>query len=199
MLESARSWASRKRYVRRSRRYVRPEEFAAFGAGSIIHPPAAVSCPHRIRIGRDVVVFPRCWLSVVDEDHGTRYEPELVIGDGTQLGHDFVVACIGSVTIGREVLTADRVFIGDTYHDYRDPTRSVKAQPMVPPDPVVIGDGAFLGINSVVLPGVHVGEGACVGAGAVVTRDVPARTLVVGNPARVVRRWDPEAGEWSEA
>ena len=61
------------------------------------------------------------------------------------------------------------------------------------PQPVKIGDGAFLGVNSAILPGVTVGEGGYVGANAVVTEDVPARSLVVGNPARVVRRWDGSA------
>jgi acetyltransferase-like isoleucine patch superfamily enzyme len=53
--------------------------------------------------------------------------------------------------------------------------------------PVVIERGAFIGVHAVILPGVRVGEGAAVGAGAVVTRDVPPRTIVAGNPARVVR------------
>ena len=53
--------------------------------------------------------------------------------------------------------------------------------------PIAIGDGVWLGGGVIVLPGVTIGEEAVVGAGAVVTRDVPPRTLVVGNPARVIR------------
>jgi acetyltransferase-like isoleucine patch superfamily enzyme len=105
-----------------------------------------------------------------------------------------VIACVGRVEIGARVLTADRVFIGDTYHQYRDPEKAILDQGLAEPKPVSIGPGAFLGINSVVLPGVTVGEGAYVGAGAVVTGDVPPRTVVAGNPARPIRRW--EAGEW---
>ena len=58
---------------------------------------------------------------------------------------------------------------------------------------MTIGAGAFLGVGSSVLPGVAVGEGAFVGAAAVVTRDVPAHAVVVGNPARVIREWDGSA------
>ena len=57
---------------------------------------------------------------------------------------------------------------------------------------VVIEDGVFIGVHAIILPGVTVGEGAMVGAGAVVTKDVPPRTMVAGNPARVIRRLDAE-------
>ena len=175
-----------------------PAAFAAFGARSTILPPATVTCPHRIAVGEDVVILSRAWLSVVEEHAGRRYTPSLVIGDRARLGQDLVVACIGSVEIGPDVLTADRVFIGDTSHDYRDPRRPIVEQQMVDPRPVRIGRGAFLGINTVVLPGVTIGENAYVGAGAVVTRDVEARSVVVGNPARVVRRFDEASGTWLE-
>jgi maltose O-acetyltransferase len=54
--------------------------------------------------------------------------------------------------------------------------------------PISIADGVWIGGGALVLPGVSIGEDAVVGAGAVVTRDVEARTVVVGNPARVIRR-----------
>ena len=58
---------------------------------------------------------------------------------------------------------------------------------------VVIEDGVFIGVNAVILPGVHIGKAAVVGAGAVVTHDVPPAAIVAGNPARVIRRMDEEA------
>jgi len=65
---------------------------------------------------------------------------------------------------------------------------------------VVIEDGVFIGVHAIILPGVTIGEGAMVGAGAVVTKDVPPRTMVAGNPARVIRQLDAKdlAGETKE-
>lgn len=54
--------------------------------------------------------------------------------------------------------------------------------------PVEIGDDVWIGGRTLILPGVHIGEGAVIGAGSVVTRDVPPRVLALGNPCRVVRR-----------
>jgi acetyltransferase-like isoleucine patch superfamily enzyme len=171
-----------------------PSAFKRFGDGAFVVPPARVTRPDLIEIGDGTIVQEHSRISVVECVDGI--VPRLVIGDRCNLGAQLHIACVGDVEIGDDVLTAARCFIGDTYHGYEDPTLPVIAQPMARPAPVRIGDGAFLGIGSVVLMGVTVGEGAYVAAGAVVTRDVPARTLVVGNPARPVKEWDPEAQNW---
>jgi acetyltransferase-like isoleucine patch superfamily enzyme len=169
------------------------------GAGSIVYPPALILGHGMIEMGDDVVVHPGAFLSVVEEGGTAPGRPaaRLRIGNGVRIGADVVIACRGSIEIGDHVLTADRVFIGDTYHEYRDAGTPILHQGLSDPSPVAIGAGAFLGINCAVLPGVSVGDGAYVGANAVVTADVPAHAVVVGNPARVVRRWDGTA--WRDA
>ena len=170
--------------------------FATFGAGSHIQQPLTVSCPERISIGARVHIGAGAWLSVVDEHNGQAYEPRLLIQDGASLGPSLIISCIHSVTIGPRAQAGPRVFIGDSYHDYRDPHRPVHDQPMSDPKPVVIGAGAFLGVGSVVLPGVTLGERSYVAANAVVTRDVPANAVVAGNPARIIKQWDERRGRW---
>ena len=172
-----------------------PSAFAAFGEGSWIVPPARVATPEAIAIGRNVTIHEHAWLSVVAAVPGV--QPRLEIGDRCSIGRMAHIACVGEIVIEEDVLTAAMIFIGDTYHDYSDPHRPVLDQPMAHPEPVRIGRGAFLGIGSIVLQGVTVGEQAYVAAGAVVTSDVPARTLVGGNPARPLRRYDEAAGGWS--
>jgi acetyltransferase-like isoleucine patch superfamily enzyme len=124
------------------------------------------------------------------------HEPSLVIGDRVHIGRFCTIACVGSIEIGSDVLTADRIFVGDSHHAYEDPDRPISEQGMSVPAPVVIGPGSFIGIGAAVLEGVTVGEHAYVGAGAVVTADVAPFTLVVGNPARAVRAYDADAGAW---
>ncbi len=188
---------SARRFVAWCNRESGADRFARLGAGSVVYPPALVIGPGRIAVGEGVVLHPGAFLSVVGPEQGPGCDGRLVIGDGVQIGHALVVACAGRVEIGPRVLVSDRVFIGDTYHEYRDPGRPVLDQGLRDPRPVRIGSGAFLGIGAIVLPGVSVGENAYVGAGAVVTSDVPARAVAVGNPARVVRQWDGSA--WREA
>jgi acetyltransferase-like isoleucine patch superfamily enzyme len=193
--ERVRQQLARRILLYRMRRVVPPGRFGAFGARSVIEPPFRVAFPEVIDIGSDVWIRPNAWFSA----HGERHPdgaPLLSIGDRAQLGSDLVIACNGRVEIGPDVLTSDRVFIGDTYHEYRDPTRPIHQQGMAPPEPVRIGAGAFLGIGVIVLGGVTIGENACVGAGAVVTSDIPKQCVAVGNPARVVRHWDSASEAW---
>jgi acetyltransferase-like isoleucine patch superfamily enzyme len=171
-----------------------PSAFAAFGADSWIVPPARVVTPQAISIGRGVVIHEHAWLSVVPVIEGVW--PNLTIGDRCNIGRMMHIACVGEVILEEDVLTAAQVFIGDTYHGYDDPNQPVSKQPMAPPKSVRIGRGSFLGLGSIVLQGVTLGEQAYVAAGAVVTADVPARTLVVGSPARAVRQYDPKRNEW---
>lgn len=171
-----------------------PSAFGAYGRNTWIVPPARVSTPSAVFLGDDVTILERSFLSVVAAVPGIT--PKLTVGDRTSIGAQSHVACVGEIEIGPEVLTAARIFIGDTYHRYEDPDLAVLDQPMATPERVTIGRGSFLGIGAAVLMGVTVGEHSYIGAGAVVTSDVEPHTLVVGNPARPVRRWDPRLAEW---
>lgn len=88
----------------------------------------------------------------------------------------------GGITIGDDCLIGHNAVIATLQHDIAPSRRGDLI-----PSPVVIGNNVWLGANVTVLPGVTIGDDAVVGAGSVVTKDVPARTVVVGSPARVVR------------
>jgi acetyltransferase-like isoleucine patch superfamily enzyme len=89
----------------------------------------------------------------------------------------------GGVKIGNRVLIASHVAITSSTHD---PSAPVMMGTIVH-RPVIIEDDVWIGAHSVILPGVHVGHGAVIAAGAVVTRDVPAECTVAGVPARIVK------------
>ncbi|CAN5613815.1 hypothetical protein BH20ACT2_BH20ACT2_20620 [soil metagenome] len=156
--------------------------------------PARITPPALITIGAGVTINEHAWISVTPAVEG--HIPDLRIGDRTLIDRLCHIACVGTIHIGADVLIAERVLVGDTFHQYKDVTTPVIAQPMAVPEPVIIGDGAYLGLGAIVLPGVTVGAQAYVGTGAVVTRDVEPATLVVGNPARPIRRHDPSTGTW---
>ena len=171
-----------------------PSAFAKFGARSTIVPPARVTTPEGIEIGEDVFIDEHGWLSVIPAIEGL--DPRFTVGSRTRIGRFCSIACCGDIEIGTDVVMSERVFIGDTFHEYEDVTEPVIRQPMAQPEKVIIGRGAFLGIAAVVVHGVTIGEQAYVGPGAVVTADVPARSVVIGNPARVVKSYDERSGSW---
>ncbi len=128
--------------------------------------------------------------------------PVLVIGADVQLNDSVHIGAVELVEIGDNTLIASRVFITDHSHGSYgspDPASYPEAPPAQRPivaRPVRIGRNVWLGEQVCVLPGVTIGDGAIVGANAVVTRDVPPYTIVAGNPARVIKAFDRETGLW---
>lgn len=175
---------------RLANRRSRVNRLGALGPGSVIRPPFTVNCPERITIGANVHIGARAVLFLATELNGRHHDPCLIIGDGCSFGEELFISVAGRVEIGREVLCSRNVFVGDTYHGYDDPTIPVMRQPLAEPRPVTIADGAFLGVGCCVLPGVSMGKNSYVAAGAVVTKDVPAQSVVAGNPARIIRQFD---------
>jgi acetyltransferase-like isoleucine patch superfamily enzyme len=97
------------------------------------------------------------------------------------------------IDIGDDVWTGHYVYITDQTHGYADLTLPIGKQSL-PERPVSIGNGSWLGHGVVVLPGATIGEHVAVGAGSVVTGELPDRCVAVGVPARPIRRYDPSRG-----
>lgn len=119
------------------------------------------------------------------------------IGDGVYIADDFIVveelADWGNVTIGDRVSIAPRVTIVTSSHPNNSRIRAFAA---VANGPVVIEADAWIGAGAIILPGVRIGRGAVVGAGSVVSQDVPPLSVVAGQPARVIKTLEPSA-DWS--
>lgn len=113
---------------------------------------------------------------------GTRfYEPKNIrIGSDTIIGENAVLDGREKLTIGDHVAIASEVMIYNSEHAIHEPDFNPVSEP------VVIEDYVFIGPRSIILPGVTLGKGAIVAAGAVVTKDVAAFAIVGGVPARVI-------------
>ncbi|MGE9984281.1 acyltransferase [Desulfovibrio sp. SGI.169] len=115
------------------------------------------------------------------------------IGEETDLNGTSITARSQRIRIGRSVMLAPNCVIVDSDFHALWPPEARKTNPDYKRDaPVTIGDYAWIGMNCLILKGVSIGEGAMIGAGSVVTRDVPPFCLAAGAPARVLRRLGPE-------
>lgn len=126
----------------------------------------------------------------------------IFFGNNIQINDAVHIAAIERVEIGDNTLIASRVFISDHNHgQYNQPDAS-SAPDVAPIDrplissPVKIGCNVWIGEQVCILPGVNIGDGAIVGAGSIVTKNVPERSIVAGNPARLIRVFDEVSGEW---
>lgn len=141
----------------------------------------------RLIIGEDVLVDGKCSFMFA-----VRYAetPTLSIGNHTIISHGCGLTIGRQVSIGNHCLIASGVQIFDAPGHPTDPVLRQMGKPANPEDvrPVHIEDNVWVGSNSIIFPGVTIGEGSVVAIGSLVMNDVPPYTMVAGNPARVIRR-----------
>jgi acetyltransferase-like isoleucine patch superfamily enzyme len=142
------------------------------------------ACPSGIRIGAETFVMKNAILHV----YNFRDLPDagITIGSRSLIGEACVLRGQGGITIGDDVYLAPLVQMLAVNHVYHDTTRPISHQGITAQG-IVVEDGAWIGGGAIILDGVRIGRNAVVGAGAVVTKDVPDYMIVAGNPARVVR------------
>lgn len=165
---------------------------------SIIKFPYKLWGKQYIELGRDVFIAENSFFAISDSNKRQKFKPRVKIGNNVCIGSNFFVACIDSVEIEDNVLMSDRVFISDHYHGFEDINTPIINQPLKHKGSVIIREGAFIGINAVILPGVTVGKNSVVGASSVVTKDVPDFTVVAGNPAKIIKQYNNKAKKWQK-
>jgi maltose O-acetyltransferase len=118
-------------------------------------------------------------LELVSEEGGT-----LLVGERSLVNFGCSLVASELVSIGADCLIGTHALLLDNGYHRVEPERRLERPPSAP---IVIEDNVWIGARAIVMAGVTVGTGSCVGAGSVVTTDVPPRTLVAGNPARIIR------------
>ena len=157
----------------------------SFCARLDIHPKFKDQKPFSLLMKNGAVIESQC---VVNTWHG-----EVVLGEGSSLGIGTVV--IGPICIGKSCAISQNCFVSGESHKYEDVSRNWREQGFTV-KPVIIEDDVWVGANVVILPGVTIGCHSVVGAGSVVTKDIPPYSVVVGNPGKVVKQCDNKSGEW---
>jgi len=115
------------------------------------------------------------------------------IGDRTLIGLGCVL--IGPVSVGNDVILAQNIVVSGLNHGYEDVSMPIRMQKVSTKD-IVIEDEVWIGANSVIVAGVTIGKHAVVAGGSVVTKSVAAYTIVAGNPAKAIKRYNVDLKEW---
>jgi acetyltransferase-like isoleucine patch superfamily enzyme len=150
------------------------------------------ACPNGVEIGSGTFVMHGAVLHVYNFRHlphaGIRIGRDSLIGEYT------VIRGQGGVTLGDRVYTSPHTQIVAVNHVFDDPQRSFVEQGITA-EGIVIEDDVWLGSSAIVTDGVRIGQGAVIAAGAVVTQDVPAHTVVGGVPARLIKKITGEVAD----
>ena len=157
----------------------RPEQLAQLGPSCVLELGVLIFHPENVYLGSNVYVGHQTILKGY-------YKNQLRIGDETWIGQQCFFHAGGGIQIGKRVGIGPCVKILTSAHGEGGRELAIYDAP-VEFAPVVIEDHADIGVGTIVLPGVTIGRGAQIGAGSVVTEDVPAYHVVAGVPARVLR------------
>lgn len=118
---------------------------------------------------------------------GQVFEPLLIIGDMVCINRNVHIGCINRITIGQGTLIGSNVLITDHSHGDKEYDLSPSSRPLYSKGPIVIGENVWIGENVCILPDVTIGDNCIIGAGSIVTKSIPCNSIVVGNPARVIK------------
>ena len=122
----------------------------------------------------------------VNIEHGAVISSKLSIGDNSGVGIDCV--CGGELIIGNDVMMGPECVIFSKNHEFSNLDTPMRLQGYKDSEPCVIGNDVWIGRRVMIMPGVHIGNHCIIGAGSIVTKDVPDWAIAVGNPA-VVKKY----------
>jgi acetyltransferase-like isoleucine patch superfamily enzyme len=170
--------------------------FGSMGRRCLIRKPVSLYNTRYIHLGDRVWIGTGVRLDAI-VDKPSRV-PELRIGNNVNIEQNVHIVCHNRVRIGDNVSITGHCAIVDTTHPYEDvhDPRPIGSRVLDEDSFVEIGDGSFLGFGSIVMPNVRIGKHCVIGANACVTKDVPDYSVATGNPAVVIRRYDPATDRW---
>jgi acetyltransferase-like isoleucine patch superfamily enzyme len=140
---------------------------------------------HRLRLGKKSLIEAS---AVVCTWHG-----DVVLDDGASVGIGSVL--IGPVQIGKNSACSQYCFISGQSHRYKDLSVNFLRQGSEI-QPVIVGKNVWIGSNTVILPGVKIGDHSVIGAGSTVVEDIPPYTVAAGKPAKIVKQYDFQTKQW---
>lgn len=160
------------------------------GMPSYIGKPIFVSRISGLKIGKSVRIYPGI-RAEIEQNNASIY-----IGDNTSIGQNFhVVAYDRDLLIGRNVTISGNVFITNCNHQYQEIGQHILEQPITSND-TEIGDNCFIGYGAVIQAGTILGKQCIVGSNAIVKGKFPDYSVIVGSPARAVKRYNKASMQW---
>jgi len=176
--------------------YFGPWRLGRCGFRSYIFRPRLINGPEHIEVGNRTMICSHSWLSAITEYAGERFQPQLVFGDDVYVGRYACIVATQRITIEDGCVLSEHVYISDNSHGFSPIAGPIMKQRLFHKGGVRLGPHCFVGYRACILSGVQLGERCVVGANAVVTKSFPAFSMVGGIPAKLLKKYSPEADDW---
>jgi acetyltransferase-like isoleucine patch superfamily enzyme len=147
-------------------------------------------------IEKETRICEGCIITCIDHYFKSQYTPSLSIGVGSRIGPTVEIVSAGILKIGSEVFIGPATYITNVNHGMDPQSSMAYGNQPISTKPVVIGDRCWIGTKVIILPGVTIGSHCIIGAGSVVTKNIPGGCMAAGNPAKVIKKYDTSRNEW---
>lgn len=171
------------------------KKFGKFGENSMIGLPRISDCNQKfIQIGEQSTILANSRIQIFQNMECSA--PHIYIGNHCYIAYHLTLLAGADIRIGNEVLIASDVLITSMNHGMNPESDiAYMDQPLICKD-ISIGDGTWIGEKVCILPGIHIGNKCVIGAGSVVTRNIPDYSIAAGNPARVIKQYNFQKHQW---
>jgi acetyltransferase-like isoleucine patch superfamily enzyme len=164
--------------------------------GAEIEVECAIANPGYVQLNNGAIMRHHSSVTAISSYNDKHFEPRIVIGPGTQIGPYNAFAAVNSIYIGSHVLFAAYVMITDHFHTYENINVPIMHQLVYSHGPVIIQDDSWIGFGCHILSGVTIGKHCVIGANSVVTKNIPAYSVVAGSPAEIIKQYNQTSGKW---
>ena len=169
--------------------------YGKLGSMTCVIKPMRIIGKRKIFIGNHCNILNQARIETIQRWKEKEFNGSIHIGDHTSIEQNCHIIAADKLEIGDHTVISAFVYIADCGHSMDNINESVMEQPLFVKR-TKIGAYSFIGIGAKIMPGVEIGEHVVVGAGAVVTKDVPPYTMVAGNPAKIIKRYNMEDQKW---
>lgn len=169
--------------------------YGKIGSMSCIIKPMRIIGKRKIFVGDHCTILNHARMETISRWKVKQFNGSIHIGNYTSIEQNCHIIAADKLEIGDHTVISAFVYIADCGHSIDDTTKSVMEQPLFVKR-TKIGAYCFIGIGAKIMPGVEIGDHAVVGAGTVVTKDVPPYTMVVGSPAKIIKKYNLEDRKW---
>lgn len=149
----------------------------------------------KIKMCHNVVIQRDCWVNIAFNNPNQEFMIEF--GEGTNIGRRCTISAANKIVFGKNVLLGPNILVTDHNHQYCQIGVPIINQGITSTkNEIYIGDGTWIGTNSVIVGNVKIGKGCVIGSNTVINKDIPDYCIAVGNPCKVVKIFDIDTGKW---
>lgn len=167
--------------------------FGYIGRGSVVFKPIFLGNTNKVYIGENVFIRHHARIEVVFTKKQS--ECSITIQDGVSIEQNFHIGAASNLVIGKNTTISSNVYITDLDHEYKEIGVPILSQPILV-NKTTIGDNCFIGLGAKILAGTVLGKQCIIGANSVVRGNYPDYCVLVGSPAKVIKRYNVEKEIW---